>query len=124
MFLEDGAAGLNRIDDAVGQAAGFHCGQESIDDFVPGSIFVGHKRVSIAIGQDFRIALANRNEEHHAGATRSRRDDADGKFAMRQLARMYALHFGRYEAHSDRHPVERQRQCNEKCAVDDETGLD
>ena len=37
MFLEDGAAGLDRIDDAVGKAAGFHGVKESSDDFVPGS---------------------------------------------------------------------------------------
>src|SRR5208283_2516739 len=74
MLLEDGAAGLDRIDDAVGKAAGFHRVEESIDDFVPGC--VSRERVSVAIGQNFRIALANGSEEHHTGATGSRRHDA------------------------------------------------
>ena len=60
MFLEDSAAGLDCIDDAVGKAARFHCAEESIDDFVPDC--VRRERVSTAIGQDFRVALANGNE--------------------------------------------------------------
>src|ERR1700731_2500005 len=59
MFLQDGAAGSDGSEHAVGDVAGFHGCQEFVDYFIPGS--GGREGVGLVVGDYLDIAFAERD---------------------------------------------------------------
>ena len=116
--LQDSTACRSSGDDAVGDATVLHGGQEFVDDFVPGSC--GSQCVSIVIGNDLDVALAERYEQQNPVRLSRSRKRVRVEFAMCQLLRASMLDALRYESQPDWTPVkyEGQRNCERQLDQD------
>ena len=104
MGLQDRAAGRDGIEDAVGDAAGFHGCQEFIDDFVPGS---GRRQgVGLVVGDDLDIALAERHEQQDSVLLLRICHRMRVEFAVRELPSVSVLDALRDDRESDWEPFE------------------
>src|ERR1700722_1931536 len=106
VFLQDSAAGRDCVEDAVSNAAGLHIRQESIHDFVPGP--VRRHRMSLIVGDDFHITLAERHEQQDSMPLIGISDRMRVEFTMSELPGMSVLDALGYDEEPERKPIEEQ----------------
>src|ERR1700683_5552463 len=116
MFLQDGAAGSDGSQHAVGDAPSFHLREEVAHDFVPRA--VRHHRVNAAIRNDLDIALAERDEQQDKVTMRGQ-CYMRGEFPLREHARITLLDAPGHECEPDRKPIEEQREYNTRGYLDE-----